>query len=85
MTEQDTFDEESGLALHDVMEQAANQGVDFESMETGEVATFSAIAARDASVGSQQGNYCKKVQYIDMQTMGLEHILQSRIIFLMEV
>ena len=36
------------------MEQAANQGVDFESMETGEVATFSAIAARDASVGSQQ-------------------------------
>lgn len=54
MTEQDTFDEESGLALHDVMEQAANQGVDFESMETGEVATFSAIAARDASVGSQQ-------------------------------
>ncbi|EJX04846.1 hypothetical protein EVA_07049, partial [gut metagenome] len=24
-------------------------------------------------------------QYIDMQTMGLEHILQSRIIFLMEV
>ena len=54
MTEQDTFDEGSGLALHDVMEQAANQGVDFESMETREVATFSAIAARDASVGSQQ-------------------------------
>lgn len=54
MTEQDTFDEGSGLALHDVMEQAANQGVDFEAMETGEVATFSAIAARDASVGSQQ-------------------------------
>lgn len=54
MTEQDTFDEGSGLALHDVMEQATNQGVDFESMETGEVATFSAIAARDASVGSQQ-------------------------------
>lgn len=54
MAEQDTFDEGSGLALHDVMEQAANQGVDFESMETGEVATFSAIAARDASVGSQQ-------------------------------
>lgn len=54
MTEQDTFDEGSGLALHDVMEQAANQGVDFESMETGEVATFSAIVARDASVGSQQ-------------------------------
>lgn len=54
MAEQDTFDEESGLALHDVMEQAANQGVDFESMETGEVATFSAIAARDARVGSQQ-------------------------------
>lgn len=54
MTEQDTFDEGSGLALRDVMEQAANQGVDFESMETGEVATFSAIAARDASVGSQQ-------------------------------
>ena len=32
MTEQDTFDEGSGLALHDVMEQAANQGVDFEAM-----------------------------------------------------
>lgn len=31
MTEQDTFDEGSGLALHDVMEQAANQGVDFEA------------------------------------------------------
>lgn len=54
MTEQDTFDEGSGLALHDVMEQAANQGVDFEAMETGEVATFSATAARDAGVGSQQ-------------------------------
>lgn len=32
MSEQDTFDEASGLALHDVMEQAANQGVDFEAM-----------------------------------------------------
>ena len=53
MTEQDTFDEGSGLALHDVMEQAANQGVDFESMETGEVATFAATA-REAGVGSQQ-------------------------------
>lgn len=53
MTEQDTFDEESGLALHDVMEQAANHGVDFEAMETGEVATFAATA-REAGVGSQQ-------------------------------
>lgn len=53
MTEQDTFDEESGLALHDVIEQAANHGVDFEAMETGEVATFAATA-REASVGSQQ-------------------------------
>ncbi len=39
--DQDTFDEVSGLALHDVMEQAADQGVDFEAMETGEIATFS--------------------------------------------
>ena len=53
MTEQDTFDEESGLALHDVKEQAANHGVDFEAMETGEVATFAATA-REAGVGSQQ-------------------------------
>lgn len=53
MTEQDTFDEESGLALHDVIEQAANHGVDFEAMETGEVATFAATA-REAGVGSQQ-------------------------------
>ena len=53
MTEQDTFDEESGLALHDVIEQAANHGVDFEAMETGEVATFTAMA-RNAGVGSQQ-------------------------------
>lgn len=53
MTEQDTFDEGSGLALHDVMEQAANQGVDFEAMEIGEVATFAATA-REAGVGSQQ-------------------------------
>ena len=53
MTEQDTFDEESGLALHDVIEQAANHGVDFEAMETGEVATFAATA-RGAGVGSQQ-------------------------------
>lgn len=53
MTEQDTFDEESGLALHDVIEQAANHGVDFEAMETGEVATFAATA-READVGSQQ-------------------------------
>lgn len=53
MTEQDTFDEGSGLALHDVIEQAANHGVDFEAMETGEVATFAATA-REAGVGSQQ-------------------------------
>lgn len=53
-------------------------------METGEVATFSAIAARDASVGSQQVTIEKGpiYRYADY---GLEHILQSRIIFLMEV
>ena len=33
MTEQDTFDEGSGLALHDVMEQAVEQGVDFNGMD----------------------------------------------------
>jgi len=54
MTEQDTFDEESGLELHDVMEQATEHGVDFEALETGEVVTFSATAARDAGIGSQQ-------------------------------
>lgn len=53
MTEQDTLMNESGLALHDVIEQAANHGVDFEAMETGEVATFAATA-REAGVGSQQ-------------------------------
>ena len=54
MTEQDTFDEKSGLELHDVMEQATEHGVDFEALETGEVVTFSATAARDAGIGSQQ-------------------------------
>lgn len=49
---QDTYDEASGLALHDVMVQATEQGVDLETMKTGEVATFAA-KARIAGVGSQ--------------------------------
>lgn len=53
MTEQDTFDEGSGLALHDVMEQAVEQGVDFNGMEPGEITTIKAMA-RTAGVGSQQ-------------------------------
>lgn len=50
---QETVDEESGLELHDVMEQAVEQGVDFEAMETGEIATFAATA-KVAGVGFQQ-------------------------------
>mgnify|MGYP003255153887 CR=1 FL=1 len=65
MTEQDTFDEESGLALHDVIEQAANHGVDFEAMETGEVATFAATA-REAGVGSQQVTIEKGPIYLSL-------------------
>ena len=62
MTEQDTFDEGSGLALHDVMEQAVEQGVDFNgAMEPGRWTTIKLIA-RDASVGSQQVTI-EKVQY----------------------
>lgn len=50
--DQETYDEVSGLELHDVMEQAVEQGVDFNGMETGEVTTFKAMA-RTAGVGSQ--------------------------------
>ena len=51
--DQDTFDEESGLELHDVMEQAADAGVDFEAMEAGEIVTFTAEANRVAARSSQ--------------------------------
>ena len=40
-------------ALHDVMEQAVEQGVDFNGMEPGEITTIKAMA-RTAGVGSQQ-------------------------------
>lgn len=42
---QDTYDEESGLELHDVLEQAGDEGVDLDSMEEGEIATFEAVSA----------------------------------------
>lgn len=50
--EQDTYDEESGLQLHDVMEQAGEQGIDIESMTEGEVVAFTANA-RVAAAGTQ--------------------------------
>lgn len=49
---QETYDEVTGLELHDVMEQAVEQGVDFEAMETGEMTTFKAMA-KTVGVGSQ--------------------------------
>ena len=45
---QDTYDEESGLELHDVLEQAGDEGVDLDSMEEGEIATFEAVSAYSA-------------------------------------
>ncbi|WP_347007816.1 SpaA isopeptide-forming pilin-related protein, partial [Dorea longicatena] len=45
---QDTYDEESGLELHDVLEQAGDEGVDLEAMEEGEIATFEAVSAYSA-------------------------------------
>lgn len=45
---QDTYDEESGLELHDVLEQAGEEGVDLEAMEEGEIATFEAVSAYSA-------------------------------------
>lgn len=50
---QETYDEVSGLELRDVMEQAVEQGVDFNGMEPGEITTIKAMA-RTAGVGSQQ-------------------------------
>ena len=47
---QDTYDEESGLELHDVLEQAGDEGVDLDSMEEGEIATFEAVSAYSASL-----------------------------------
>ena len=41
---QDTYDEESGLELHDVLEQAGDEGVDLDAMEEGEIATFEAVS-----------------------------------------
>ena len=51
--DQETYDEVSGLELRDVMEQAVEQGVDFNGMEPGEITTIKAMA-RTAGVGSQQ-------------------------------
>ncbi len=45
---QDTYDEESGLELHDVLEQAGDEGVDLDAMEEGEIATFEAVSAYSA-------------------------------------
>lgn len=42
--QQDTYDEESGLSLGDVMEQAAEQEVDILELEEGETVTFTAEA-----------------------------------------
>lgn len=50
---QDTFDEASGLELHEVMEQAGEKGIDFETMEVGETVAFMAEADRNAPLGSQ--------------------------------
>ena len=35
-----TYDEESGLELHDVLEQAGDEGVDLEAMEEGEIDVY---------------------------------------------
>ena len=50
---QDTYDEESGLELHDVLEQAGDEGVDLDSMEEGEIATFEAVSAYSARTTQQ--------------------------------
>lgn len=42
--DQKTFDEESGLALHDVLEQAAEAGINLASLETNETVSFMAIS-----------------------------------------
>ena len=70
---QDTYDEESGLELHDVLEQAGDEGVDLDAMEEGEIATFEAVSAYSAR--SAQQDFC-----IDMQIIILEPIWQSRTI-----
>ena len=54
---QDTYDEESGLELHDVLEQAGDEGVDLDSMEEGEIATFEAVSAYSAR-STQQVTIC---------------------------
>ena len=51
--DQETYDEVSGLELRDVMEQAVEQGVDFNGMEPGEITTIKAMA-RTAGLGYQQ-------------------------------
>ena len=50
---QDTYDEESGLELHDVLEQAGDEGVDLDAMEEGEIATFEAVSAYSARSAQQ--------------------------------
>ena len=50
---QDTYDEESGLELHDVLEQAGDEWVDLDSMEEGEIATFEAVSAYSARTTQQ--------------------------------
>ena len=43
--EQDTYDEESGLALHDVLEQGVAAGIDFASLDVNDTVSFMAVSA----------------------------------------
>lgn len=50
---QDTYDEESGLGLYDVMAQAGEQEIDFFQMKEGETVTFVANASDQAARATQ--------------------------------
>lgn len=50
---QDTLDEESGLELHDVLEQAEEQEVEIAEMETGDMVTFAAVPKLASATGTQ--------------------------------
>ena len=62
---QDTYDEESGLELHDVLEQAGDEGVDLDSMEEGEIATFEAVSAYSARSTQGLGGFSNVYECAD--------------------
>ena len=60
---QDTYDEESGLELHDVLEQAEEKDLELSAMEAGESMIFAAAPKLASATGSQNVTITKGTKY----------------------